>query len=75
MTAPVTPCLHCERRPRADAYGLCAVCRDRPRVRVLYRRRRPGWTPEWEAHLIRLTERARKRLPLFDDTDATPPPS
>lgn len=65
MTEPV--CLHCERRPGADALGLCAVCVARPCIRVLYTVRRHGWTPAWEAHLRRLTERASKKLPLFAD--------
>jgi hypothetical protein len=42
------------------------VCYAVKGIRVLYLRRR-GWTPEWEAHLRRLTERARNRLPLFPD--------
>ena len=36
-----------------------------PAIRRLYRRR-SDWTPAWEAHLLRLTERARRRLPLFE---------
>ena len=65
-TADPTPCLHCERRPAASARGLCAACNAVRGIRVLYLRRR-GWTPRWEAHLRRLAERARKRLPLFPD--------
>ncbi len=63
-----TACVHCEARPAVSGLGLCADCDGRRETRVLYRRRR-GWTPEWEAHLRRLTRRARQRLPLFDDTD------
>jgi len=48
--------------------GLCAICNGVESIRQLYLRRR-GWTPQWEAHLIRLTERARKRLPLFDEEE------
>jgi hypothetical protein len=58
-------CAHCERRPASDPLGLCGRCAASPGVRVLYRRR-PGWTPAWEAHLRRLAARARRRLPLFD---------
>jgi hypothetical protein len=65
--APTTPrCLHCERRACASGSGLCSRCYARRPIRQLYIRRR-GWTPQWEVHLRRLTERARRRLPLFDD--------
>jgi hypothetical protein len=64
MIAPAT-CLHCEKRPAATGLGLCPRCHAVNGIRVLYLKRR-GWTPEWEAHLRRLTERARQRLPLFD---------
>ena len=65
---PVTPplCLHCERRPRGSGLGLCASCNAKKNIRILYVRRR-GWTPQWEINLRRLTERARQRLPLFDN--------
>jgi hypothetical protein len=63
--AQSVPCLHCERRPKAHYLGLCAPCAASRGVRLLYQKRR-GWTPAWEAHLRRLTERARLRLPLFD---------
>jgi hypothetical protein len=58
-------CLHCERRPVCNGLGLCAACNAVKGIRVLYVRRR-GWTPQWEAHLRRLTERAKARLPLFE---------
>jgi hypothetical protein len=61
------PCVHCEERPAANGLGLCPACNARRGTRVLYLRRR-GWTPEWEAHLRRLTRRAKLRLPLFDET-------
>jgi len=64
MSAKLKPCLHCERRPAATTRGLCPVCHGVKGIRVLYLRRR-GWTPAWEAHLLRLTERASRRLPLF----------
>jgi hypothetical protein len=60
-------CLHCERRPAAGRFGLCAACEARCCIRVLYARRRRSWTPEWEAHLRRLTERAKRKLPLFEN--------
>jgi hypothetical protein len=65
MYAPI--CLHCERRPPVDLLGLCADCCAKPCVLALYAVRRRGWTPEWEAHLLRLTERAKEKLPLFED--------
>jgi hypothetical protein len=67
LEAPI--CLHCERAPPAGALGLCVSCAAVPAIRRLYRRRR-GWTPRWELHLRRLAERAKRRLPLFED----PPP-
>lgn len=65
MAEPV--CLHCERRPSAGRLGLCTVCGFRGTIRALYAVRRRGWTPEWEAHLRRLTARATKGLPLFEE--------
>jgi hypothetical protein len=64
MTATPDLCLHCERRPAVTGRGLCPVCDGVKGIRVLYVRRR-GWTPAWEAHLRRLTERASRGLPLF----------
>jgi hypothetical protein len=67
MTASNPPlCLHCEKRPAAHALRLCETCAGFKGIRRLYRRR-PHWTPEWEQHLRRLSERARRRLPLFTD--------
>jgi hypothetical protein len=63
------PCVHCEARPAANGLGLCADCNGHFGTRMLYLRRR-GWTPEWEAHLRRLTRRAQLRLPLFDEPTA-----
>ena len=71
MLANPPPCLHCERRPRGSGLGLCKHCSRKQTIRILYVRRR-GWTPQWEAHLCRLTERARQRLPLFDTPPAAP---
>ncbi len=59
-------CIHCEQHPPASGLGLCSACDAAKNIRVLYLRRR-GWTPEWELHLRRLTERAKQRLPLFPD--------
>jgi hypothetical protein len=65
-------CLHCEQEPASDRLGLCAACAASGGIRLLYVRRR-HWTPEWEANLRRLTERARRGLPLFPDNERLPP--
>jgi hypothetical protein len=60
-------CRYCERRPvGGNTLGLCDVCHRARCVRRLYvpNPDRPSW---WEAHLDRLAERARRRLPLFPD--------
>jgi hypothetical protein len=59
-------CIHCEQRPAETLLDLCPVCHANNNIHVLYVRRR-GWTPQWEAHLRRLAERAKQRLPLFPD--------
>ncbi len=58
-------CLHCEKQPPVSKRGLCASCKSVYGIRRLYRRRK-GWTPAWEAHLIHLTRRAQLGLPLFE---------
>jgi hypothetical protein len=66
MDLPADPalCLHCERQPRSHRLGLCARCARVRGIRLIYLKRR-HWTPEWDAHLRRLAERARRQLPLF----------
>jgi hypothetical protein len=59
-------CIHCEQRPAETLLDLCPACHANDNIRVLYVRRR-RWTPRWEAHLRRLTERAKQGLPLFPD--------
>ena len=61
-------CLHCEQEAAVNGLGLCGRCDAISGVRSLYVRRR-GWTPAWEAHLRKLTERARRRLPLFEEKE------
>jgi hypothetical protein len=73
MTAARPVCLHCERRSPTAGLGLCSRCHARKTTRILYLRRR-GWTPQWELHLRRLTERAKLRLPLFDNDPPGVPP-
>jgi hypothetical protein len=63
-------CLYCERRSAVDPVGLCEVCRAKPCLLVLYTKRRSGWTPEWEEHLRRLAERAKRKLPLFQKEES-----
>lgn len=63
---PPPACLYCEQRPPEHHYGLCGRCARQYHIRTLYRRR-VRWTPDWELHLRRLTERAKRKLPLFDD--------
>ncbi len=58
-------CEHCEVQAELDELGLCPRCRSMETIRELYERRR-DWSPEWEAHLRRLAQRAKARLPLFE---------
>ena len=63
------PCLQCETMPRSDeVYRLCARCRSVKGLRRIYKRRR-NWTPEWDAHLQSLVEKAKLRIPLFSRTN------
>jgi|SRR6516225_4832080 len=64
-TSTSATCLHCEKAPPAGRFGLCPRCLATRGIRRLYARRR-GWTPEFEAHLMRLRRRAQQKLPLFD---------
>jgi len=68
MTAPPEqdPCKHCEARPRATELGLCRECDGLGGIRLLYEKTR-SLAPERENRLRLLAERARRRLPLFDD--------
>jgi hypothetical protein len=71
-------CLHCERvpqstLPRLRCLRLCDRCGAYRALRRLYRRPR-GWTPAWDAHIQRLVERAKLRLPLAVDQGPLPQP-
>ena len=68
MTVPDEPCKHCEARPRATPLGLCPHCDALAGVRLLYDRTR-GLAPEREDRLRLLAERARRRLPLFEEAE------
>jgi hypothetical protein len=59
-------CEHCERMQFVDEIGLCPACNKMEGIRTLYEHGR-GWTPEWDAHLHRLAQRAKARLPLFEN--------
>ena len=59
-------CIHCEQRPAETLLDLCIPCHAHRNIRPLYARR-PNWTPQWEAHLRRLAQRAKQQLPLFPD--------
>jgi len=61
------PCKHCEARPGATDLGLCDRCDAVDGIRLLYEKTR-RLTPEREDRLRLLAERARQRLPLFDDS-------
>jgi hypothetical protein len=65
-------CLFCEQAPATTWYGLCEACNQVKARRRVYRRGH-GRKPEWEAHLQYLTERAKQRLPLFEDGRVPPP--
>ena len=66
MSGGDEPCKHCEARPRVTALGLCPHCDSLVGIRLLYDRTR-ALAPEREDRLRLLAERARRRLPLFDD--------
>jgi hypothetical protein len=63
-------CKHCEARPAATDLGLCERCDALGGVRLLYEKTRL-LPPEREDRLRILAERARRRLPLFDEPEAT----
>src|SRR5262245_26739509 len=71
---PMPCCRHCRKGVQTlTCFELCDRCHRRPTIRVLYEIRRANWTPQWEEHIRRLEERARLRLPLFDEGHQTPP--
>ena len=70
LTAAEPLCLHCERRPRSSnpryrQVPLCGTCAAVMSLRRTYRRRR-GWKKR-EERIQALVERAKARLPLFEE--------
>ena len=65
---PPEPCKHCEARPGLTELGLCPRCDALSGIRLLYEKTR-GLTPEREDRLRLLAERARRRLPLFEEAE------
>jgi hypothetical protein len=66
------PCKHCEARDRTTDLGLCRECDALVNVRLLYEKTR-RLSPQREDRLRLLAERARRRLPLFDDLPVSRP--
>jgi hypothetical protein len=66
MSAAAELCKHCESCPGVSDLGLCGDCDALGGIRLLYEKTR-GLTAEREDRLRLLAERARRRLPLFDD--------
>lgn len=64
-----TPCLHCEAAPQEHYLRLCLQCAGKYGIPRLYKKT-TRWTPAWDAHLQKLSERARAGLPLFSDEPA-----
>ena len=65
-------CLFCEKAPAFTWYGLCEKCSQNKARRRLYLCGRSP-SPEWEAHLLYLTDRAKRKLPLFEAGYESPP--
>jgi hypothetical protein len=61
-------CLHCERAPRENYLRLCNRCASQRGVRRLYKKT-ANWTPEHDAHIQALVEKAKRREPLFSEVE------
>ncbi len=64
-------CLHCEKRPRSQdpryqSLRLCDHCAALPEWRAIYQRRK-GWTRGRDRRIQAMVERAKARLPLFEE--------
>jgi len=57
-------CLHCEQAPQENYLRLCQRCARQLGIRRLYRKK-AGWTPERDARVQELVERAKRQIPLF----------
>ena len=62
-------CLHCEKAPRENYLRLCNKCAAWRGIRRLYRKT-ANWTPERDAHIQSLVEKAKRGEPLFGGEDA-----
>lgn len=60
------PCLHCECAPQENYLRLCNRCAAKRGIRRLYRKT-SNWTPERDAHIQALVEKAKRQEPLFDE--------
>ncbi len=65
-------CLHCEAAPRENYLRLCNRCAARKRIRRLYEKTR-SWTPERDARIQALADRAKLGLPLFPHSKGSHP--
>ena len=59
-------CLHCEQAPQETYLRLCRRCASVPGLRRLYKKT-AGWSPDREARIQALVEKAKRQLPLFED--------
>lgn len=59
-------CLHCEQAPQETYLRLCRRCASVRGLRRIYKKT-ASWTPERDARIQALVERAKRQLPLFDD--------
>jgi hypothetical protein len=62
-------CLHCEQAPQENYLRLCNACAAQRGIRRLYRKY-ADWTPERDARIQAMVEKAKRQEPLFDDEKA-----
>src|SRR5438094_774399 len=58
-------CLHCECAPRENYLRLCNQCAGQRGLRRIYQKT-ASWTPEHDARVQALVEKAKRQEPLFD---------
>lgn len=60
-------CIHCEKpAEKVDFLGLCDTCNKVSGYVRLYQSR-PKMSPEWDAHLNNLRQRAKNKQPIFEE--------